>query len=87
MYIIFKDIVVASRSGFQIDGTLYVIRLNTVASDQPQERKIFGLKSSNSFKDCSICVMTLIPYGTDEVQDDNSFDTGEIQAATAAAVR
>lgn len=57
MFLLFKDVVHASRDGVFLEGELVFTRIHTVVADWNQERVLYRLKSSNSFMDCAQCLV------------------------------
>lgn len=47
----------ASKNGVDLHRNPYLLKLNTIVADQPQERQLLGLKSVGSFPDCSLCML------------------------------
>lgn len=56
LFVVLKNLINASHSGFVTKEAIVFPLLTMVIADQPQERTFFALKYSQSYKDCSICL-------------------------------
>lgn len=55
--LLIEDIMHGSRDGIYINDTILFLRINTIVADWKQERVFYALKSSNSYSDCTHCLM------------------------------
>lgn len=55
IFILFQDMIHASRSGFMIGNTLIHPRLHILNVDQKEERRLLCLRGAGGFRSCSLC--------------------------------
>eukprot|EP00171_Calliarthron_tuberculosum_P001347 IDg1347t1 len=72
LFIALKDAFAASKSGLDLHGELYFLRINTIVCDQPQERSFLSLKAVGSFMDCTLCLMPSTKFSNDHTIDTNA---------------
>lgn len=60
-----------SRIGITIGRRIFLIRITSLVSDQPQERYFLGLKAAGSFMYCSIIIMDTLQKASEEPQANN----------------
>eukprot|EP00171_Calliarthron_tuberculosum_P001817 IDg1817t1 len=69
LYLLLRDALIASRSGFIVDSKIVFIRIANLVCDQKQERQLICLKSVGSFMDCSLCLKPTRVHNGEENSD------------------